>query len=125
VRIEPAVVKAFTIYDADRLDPILVVMQDFGVGQGRLVVECYGEAWSTYWGAMGDDYDLRRFITCASADYIANRLWPSRMRRTKDRYEYLTRIVEAVQAVLQQKQAEAIRCAFCADEGCKYCTTGA
>jgi hypothetical protein len=77
----------------------MVVLHDMPGHQGRLIVECYGNAWSTYWGAMGEP--IRDFITGASTDYIANRLWPTKQRRTKAEYDYLTRIVQAVQTALR------------------------
>ncbi len=91
MRIEPAKVDAFTIFGAPALDPVTVVMQDFGGGSGRFIVECYGEAWSAWWGAMGND-DLRGFVTTCSADYVANRLWNSNVpgKQTRRR-AYLSR----------------------------------
>ena len=101
MRVEPAHVEALTIYEADRLDPVFVVLQDFGGGRGRLVVECWGNAWSTYWGAMGSE-TLRQFIVGCDVDYIANRMWPSKQpRRVKADFAYLVRIVTAVQNALR------------------------
>lgn len=102
MRIEPVTVEAFTIYDAPTLDPVMVVIQDYHVGSGRLLVECFGIAWSAYWGAMGDR-GVRGFVCSCSADYVVNRLWPSHQKRTKKDYAYLTRIVEAVQAALAKR----------------------
>jgi hypothetical protein len=100
MRIESVTVEAFTIYEAPALDPVMVVIQDYHVGSGRLLVECFGSAWSTYWGAMGDN-GVRGFVCSCSADYVTNRLWPSGQRRIKKDYAYLTRIVEAVQTALR------------------------
>lgn len=93
-------VQAMRIFDAPKLDPIFVVLHDTGPGTGRLLVECYSTAWATYWGGMGD-LRLREFITCCDPDYLANRLFPAKQRRTKADYDYLTRIVHAVQAALR------------------------
>jgi hypothetical protein len=109
MRVEPTTVKAFTIYDNDgsaRLDPVLVILQDFGGGAGRIVLECYGEAWSSYWGAMGAQ-TVQQFFMASSVDYLVNALWPrngSAPSRKKHREDYLTRIVEAV------RKAFAINC---------------
>lgn len=99
MRIEPERVDALTIYGADRLDPIFVVLQDLGSGHGRLTIECWGSAWSAYWGAMGSE-SLRKFVCSCSADYVANRLWPPKQPRRHADYSYLLRIVEAVQQAL-------------------------
>lgn len=37
-----------------RLDPISVILEDIGAGRGKIILECFGQAWSAYWGAMGD-----------------------------------------------------------------------
>jgi hypothetical protein len=111
MRIEPITVEAFTIYDAPALDPVLVMLQDFGGGSGRLLIECFGSAWSAYWGAMGDN-GVRGFVCKCSADYLANRLWPSKQRRTKNEYAYLTRLVEAVQAALASQSISQVMYEF-------------
>lgn len=103
MRIEPATVTAFTIFDAPSEsvnDPVFVTMHDLGGGRGQLVVACYGEAWSAYWGAMGSQ-TLAQFVSDVSAGYIANRMWPSNQRRTKANFDYLTRIVAVVQAAIK------------------------
>jgi len=104
VRIEPANVVAFTIYDAPKLDPITVIMEDVGPGNGRLTVECYGEAWSGYWGAMGDR-TLQEFIADCDAGYLANRMSNPYQKNLKNRDDYLLRIVTAVRDVLRTVRA--------------------
>lgn len=74
MRIEPITTDCFTIFDAKGLDPITVVLQDQG-GCGRLIVECYGKAWSTYFGAIGSA-TLRGFLAGCHHDYVATRMDP-------------------------------------------------
>jgi hypothetical protein len=100
VRIEPQTVKAFRIYDAPKLDPISVVMQDLGAGVGRLFIECYGDAWSGYWGATGER-NIEQFVLGCSADYIAGKMLGSQHKRSKQSQAYILRIVEAVQTALR------------------------
>jgi len=100
MRTEQASVEALTVFQAPALDPILIVLQDFGGGRGRLLLECYGLAWSTWFGAYGDG-TLKGFITSCGADYLANRMWPPKQRRTKADYGYLVRVVEATQKALR------------------------
>lgn len=94
MRIEIEQAEVFRVFELERVDPILVVLQDFG-GKGRITIECYGLAWSTWFGALGD-YNLRRFLAGCDADYLANRMWPAKQRRTKHDYAYLVRIVDDV-----------------------------
>jgi hypothetical protein len=90
----------FRIYDAAKLDPILVVMQDLGPGVGRLLVECYGDAWSGYWGAMGER-SIEQFVLSCSADYIGGKMLGAQHKRSKQSELYVRRVVEAVQTALR------------------------
>lgn len=99
MKTEPTSVVALRISDAPALDPILVLMQDIGPGQGRLIIECYSVAWATYWGGMGDR-SVKEFVRSCDSDYIANRMWPPKQRRTKADYAYLMHIVDAVKAAI-------------------------
>ena len=90
----------FTIFDIPRLDPVTVVLQDIALGNGRLIVECYGEVWTGYWGGMGDRTVIDFILNC-SPDYILNRISPSKRRMKKSEEAYLLRIVTAVQDALR------------------------
>lgn len=99
MRIETNTAKVFTIFDAPKLDPIQVVMMDYGGGAGRLIVACYGDSWTGYWGAMGTT--LEDFVCSGEADYIAGKMEPQLGKRTKSNATYLLRIVEAVREALR------------------------
>jgi len=100
MRIETQDARVFRIYDAPKLDPILVVMQDLGPGVGRLLLECYGDAWSGYWGATGER-TIQQFVLGCSADYIAGKMLGGQHKRNKQSQAYILRIVEAVQTALR------------------------
>jgi hypothetical protein len=93
-------IEAFTIFDADGLDPITVFLQDIGPGKGRLVIECWCEAWGTYWGAMGD-CGVREFVMSVDAGYIVNRLISGHVSKAERHHAYTLRIVQAVQQALR------------------------
>jgi hypothetical protein len=78
-------------------DPITVFFQDFEPGKGRMVMECYGQAWASYWGAMGN-HTVRDFVKTAGPDYLVNKL--SRPKQTKTEEKYLRRLVEAIKGDL-------------------------
>jgi len=114
MRIEPINVEAFTVHDAHAVDPVTVILRDHGGGVGRLIIECYCESWAGYWGAMGDRSLIKFLIDC-DADYIANRIYPGGLSRGTRRYEYLLRIVRAMQDALklraaQETSAECLEC---------------
>ena len=61
-----------------KLDPVTVIIEDQGVRaergdhktrQGEITIKCYGNAWTTYWGSMGDRTVAQFFSDC-SADYL-------------------------------------------------------
>lgn len=80
------------------LDPIRVTLHDIGPGQGLINIECYGRAWASYWGAIGDRSIKDFFITCDSGYLVGNL---HRGRITMREMEYLTRIIHAVQEALK------------------------
>ena len=82
MRTEPFDADCFTVYDAHGLDPINVVIQDWH-GSGRIIVECYGKAWSTYFGAVGEK-TMRDFLAGCHDDYVANRMDPKGGSYLKD-----------------------------------------
>ena len=88
------------IRDLPDLNTINVVFMDYGDGAGLLIVECYGEAWASYWNAMG--CGLREFVAKCDAEYLARNLWAKAERRTRRREEYLRRIVVAVKAAVSK-----------------------
>jgi hypothetical protein len=97
MKIEPIELQGFVIKDAPSLDPITVITRDFAPGKGQLLVECYGEAWSAWWGSMGPENDVRRFVLQADADYVATKLVSSQRK-----FAYVKRIVQAIQGALRQ-----------------------
>ena len=92
------------IRDAKALDPIRVVMEDSSPGKGMVTISCYGQAWSTFWGAMGNN-TVADFVRKMDAGYIAGKLsgapvaGGAKAQRVAD--AYLLRIVEAVQEALK------------------------
>lgn len=99
-------VDAFTIYEAPMppgksvLDPITVLLRDFG-GSGQVIVECYGAAWSCWFGAIGGD-TLRQFLVDCDEFYLAGKLGCVTHRSTTKREEsYLKHICRAVIAALK------------------------
>lgn len=97
MRVQPSEgMTSFTIYDAPKLDPVTVVMEDAGPGNGRLIVTCFGMAWSHYWGAMGERR-IHKFLLDTSPDYVTGKLLPHGDRKVSRHEEaYLHRIVVAV-----------------------------
>ena len=73
MRVTESTVRKITISGAERLDTINVFLEDFKEGQGRVVVECFGDSWAHYWSAMGPHTMTAFFIMC-EPDYLARKL---------------------------------------------------
>lgn len=101
MKVSPIKVTALEITEIPGLDPIRVFLQDFGSGRGRIIIECYGNAWSTYWGSMGTD--IRSFVIAVDADYIECAMHSGRTHRQVDS-RYLTRVVHAVKRALKSQE---------------------
>jgi hypothetical protein len=98
--------EAFVIYEAIRqpgsgtLDPITVLLRDFG-GSGQIIVECFGAAWSNWFGAIGQE-SLRQFLSGCDEYYLATKFASCTARHTTKREEeYLQDIARAVIAALK------------------------
>ena len=85
----------FVIEEIEALDPITVILKG-EIGSGKLLVECYGESWSTYFGGTGDK-TLLQFISGINSEYLGNRLISNTFHRpTKREQTYVNRISQAV-----------------------------
>jgi len=82
MNIERTQVTKLVITGAEALDPITVILEDLGSRthkregepdhisrQGKVIIECYGESWSGYWGGMGNR-TVAQFITDESVEYV-------------------------------------------------------
>lgn len=98
MRIEKVEAETFTIFDAPKLDPVTVILQDMG-GSGRLIIECFGSAWSGYWGAIGG-CTLKEFLSGCHPEYLAGKMYPTDRRLPKHEKAYLLRIMEDVHSAL-------------------------
>ncbi|WP_099484453.1 hypothetical protein [Stenotrophomonas maltophilia] len=78
------------------LDPINVLVQDYELGRGRIVVTCYGQAWCGFWGAMGDR-TVMQFVSACDADYVAGNMLSGRHEYVKKHERsYVERIATEV-----------------------------
>lgn len=73
-------VAAFTITDVEGVDAITVYLENFrpevgpaGYYKGKITIECYGQAWSNYWGSMAEP-TIQRFFVGAWPEYLVNKL---------------------------------------------------
>jgi hypothetical protein len=78
-------------------DPIDVYFEDPEPGHGKITITCFGESWTAYWAAMGND-TLAEFFCGCDVGYIASKL--STISSSHSKYPYLCNIIKAVQSAL-------------------------
>lgn len=57
---------------APNMDLISAYIEDLGDSQGKVIIESYGDSWSTFWNGMGNQTIAEFFCSCNN-DYIINR----------------------------------------------------
>jgi hypothetical protein len=80
-----------TLTEIKRLDAVNVYLDDIGKSRGRIVIECFGEAWSSFWPAMGDRSIAQFFVDC-NTHYLAKNL-DSQLKDNIPDYDALYRLL--------------------------------
>lgn len=73
MQIERTIVTKLTISGVPRLDPISVFLEDIAPRRGKIIIECFGKSWSSYWGGMGDR-NIAQFFCACDEHYLAKNL---------------------------------------------------
>ena len=101
------ITESFIIYEGPTplgrgtLDPITVILRDFG-GSGQIIVECYGSAWSHWFGAIGDK-SLKRFLAGCNPGYLADKLLSNTAQPFNQRTQsWVERIVFAIHQAINK-----------------------
>lgn len=84
----------------DKLDAIIVYFEDEATGKGRMTVACYGDAWTAWWGSMGER-TVRQFVAGTDPGYLSGALLQLRAANAMHR-EYTWRVAARVIAALQE-----------------------
>lgn len=75
MKVETSTVTKMVITDLDRLDPITVMIDNFEPGKGKIMIECYGQCWTNYWGAMSG-MTVQQFFQSCNVNYLAEKFAP-------------------------------------------------
>jgi hypothetical protein len=73
MNIEESQVTKLLLTNIKDLDAITVTLEDLGPRQGKINIDCYGQAWSAYWGGMGSR-NIREFFCSCDEHYLAKNL---------------------------------------------------
>lgn len=60
------------IEQSHRLDPVEVIIENYGAGQGKILITCWGESWTGFWGSMGGT--IEQFFQHVSNDYLIDKM---------------------------------------------------
>lgn len=72
MKIEKTAVTKLLLTELENLDPITVVIENYAHGKGKIIIECYGQSWSSFWPAMG--CSIEEFFISCDDDYLAKNL---------------------------------------------------
>ncbi len=70
MKIEHKLVKSIKVSELDSLDPIEILISEYGEGSADVTIKCYGESWTSYWGSMGGN--VKEFFTRTNVGYLVN-----------------------------------------------------
>ena len=63
-------IKSYKVTELENLDPITIMVEDFGEGRAEVTIKIYGESWTSYWGSMGGS--VKDFFTRTNVPYLVN-----------------------------------------------------
>jgi hypothetical protein len=86
MNIEIIHVRKIMVTEINGLDPIAIYLEDLGTGKGKIIITCYNQSWTSYWGGMGDR-TISAFVKSCNNHYLAKNL--SRIPVEIDDYDAL------------------------------------
>lgn len=98
MKIETTSVKKIRLSEIKNLDPVTVILEDIEKGKGKIIIECYGQSWASYWGGMGDR-TLAEFFCSCDEHYLAKNL--STIKADVDDFEGF--IIKAKAEIIKQR----------------------
>lgn len=76
MKIEISTITKWLLTELDALDPVSVIVENYNPGQGKIIIECYGATWSSYWGSMSN-MTVEKFFSVSPTDYLVEKLAPT------------------------------------------------
>ena len=106
-------IQKIVITEIPSLDPVTVFVDDRGVGKGAITLLCFGQAWTMWGGALGNQR-IVEFFCSAHDDYLAGKL--SSIRNRVIDYDQISRdIGEEVDVTSLMLFADKVAAAYGAD----------
>lgn len=93
-------VECWKIAEGNGLDEIHVFWMDVAPGKGYVTIICYGDAWTAYFGGMGNG-TIREFFASCDTVYMVTKMGITMdLKQRKRDHAYLGRIIDAVKGAL-------------------------
>ena len=70
MKIEESLIKQIKVSDIERLDPIIIIVEDVACGKANVTIKCFDKSWTSYWGAMGGS--VKDFFSRVNVGYLVN-----------------------------------------------------
>lgn len=67
---EETKISKLLITDVQALDPVTVYIENYGKGRGKMTIEVFGQSWSSFWPAMGND-SIEQFVLSSDNHYLS------------------------------------------------------
>lgn len=64
-------IRKLGITDVPNLDPISVMVEEYEVGQAKIIIQCWDRSWNVYFGSMGGN--LKEFFTRTNVQYLTDK----------------------------------------------------
>jgi len=75
MKITKTIAEKIVISGIEHQDDIAVYLEDLGPGIGKMTITCFDEAWSHFWGAMGE-CTIKEFVLSCDNHYLSKKFSP-------------------------------------------------
>jgi len=83
MQVEKSTTTKLYVTDVSNLDPVTIYLEDNPPHRGKITIECYGKAWSYYWGNIGAKSIMDFFVNCDN-HYLSEKFDPHTPRTITD-----------------------------------------
>jgi len=75
MNIKQTTVKKLVVTGIHDLDPVNVFVEEYTSTSGKITIECFGNAWSYFWGSIGERSIMEFFCNCDN-HYLSEKFAP-------------------------------------------------
>lgn len=87
MEVKETTVRKILITGVEDLDPVNVYIEEYTPTSGKITIECFSQAWSYFWGSIGEMSIMEFFCSCDN-HYLSSKFAPH-MKSEIDDYDRL------------------------------------